>query len=85
LHGRWLFGESVSYGDLARMHAEGYRVKATGLTEQFDYDAFRGRYGPEALPLFVITKDRKLGVVTSGVELSPQDDEVLVSLVPPAE
>ncbi|HJL18222.1 MAG TPA: sodium:proton antiporter [Sandaracinaceae bacterium LLY-WYZ-13_1] len=53
LRGRTL-GEGLSHRELANIVADGGRCKATKLTERFDWDAFRGHYGRDAHPLFVI-------------------------------
>ncbi|MBP7745149.1 MAG: sodium:proton antiporter [Phycisphaerae bacterium] len=81
LHGRWLFGEGVTYSELARRFGEGHTIKATRLSESFDYAAFTSRYGPTAVPMFVITESGRLSVITAGQPLLPVAGQTLISLV----
>jgi len=81
LHGRWLFGEAVTYATLAQRFGTGATVKATKLTDSFDYQAFRDMYGESAIPLFVITEKGALNVVTADQPVEPAPGQTLISLV----
>ena len=79
---RGLFG-GVSYADLASMAGQGYSVKTTQLSEEFGYDDFLEKYQGEALVLFVFDSKNRIHPVRSMSELTPGDDWILISLVPP--
>ena len=81
LHGRWLFGQQFDYADLARRAGDGARIKATNLTDEFDFDAFRARYGESAVPLCVITEGGLLNPIAADAPLTPQPGQTLISLV----
>ncbi len=81
LHGRRLFGEAVTYATLAQRFGTGATVKATKLTDSFDYQAFRAMYGESAIPLFVITEKGALNVVTADQPIEPAPGQTLISLV----
>ncbi|UCF32894.1 MAG: cation:proton antiporter, partial [Phycisphaerales bacterium] len=81
LHGRWLFGEEADYAALAERFARGFIVKASNLTEKFDYAAYRAYYGDSAVPLFVINESKRLRVLTSDANSEPQVGDILISLV----
>jgi NhaP-type Na+/H+ or K+/H+ antiporter len=81
LRGRFLFGEKATYDYLSSRFAHGAVVKKTSLTEKFDYEAFRATYGPDALPLMVITPTRQLKVYTTESDPSPAPGETLISIV----
>ncbi len=81
LHGRWLFGENVSTLDLARRHAVGAVVKATPLTEEFDFAAYRSMHGDRAIPLFAITENKKLIVLSEDDETTLAPGHTVISLV----
>ncbi len=81
LAGRFLFGEAVTHDHLSRMFEAGATVKATRITEQFDYAAFREMYGDSAVPLFVISEDGALSVVTAENSARPRAGQTLFSLV----
>lgn len=83
LHGRWLFSRSVSYASLEDRAENGWTIKTTRLTPEFDYAAFRGIHGDRAIPLFVITQQGRLIVLTAEAPVEPVPGQTLVSLVPP--
>ena len=83
LHGRWLFGSVNNYVDLEERCAAGYTVKATKLSESFDYNAFHALYGETAVPMFVIAEDNQLNVITADRTSKPQSGQTLISLVDP--
>jgi hypothetical protein len=58
-------------------------VKATKLSPEFDYQAFRARYGEQALPLFVVTESGSLVVCTADTMPSPRAGQVVMALVDP--
>ncbi len=53
LHGRWLFAETMTHSVFQRRFAGGVTVKATPLTEEFDYAAFLRLHGDSAVPMFL--------------------------------
>jgi NhaP-type Na+/H+ or K+/H+ antiporter len=81
LQGRWLFGQDVTYRSLTRRTAAGSIVKATPLSDSFDYAAFRAMYGENAICLFRITEEDKLQVISADADFEPQPGETLISLV----
>jgi hypothetical protein len=83
LRGRNLFSAGATYDVLDQRFAEGQTVKATKLSPEFDYAAFRARYGEDALPLFVVTEAGSLVVCTADKSPSPKPGQTLISLVDP--
>jgi NhaP-type Na+/H+ or K+/H+ antiporter len=83
LRGRTLFAPWASYDALDQRFALGHVVKATRLSPEFDYEAFRARYGDEALPLFVATESGSLVVCTADTTPSPRAGQVVMALVDP--
>jgi hypothetical protein len=77
--GRPLFGKNTTCDALNYRIAQGGTIKATGLSDEFDYDTFSQRYD-DPLVLFVIDEDGKL-LVTTGAEDPPQPGQTVVSLV----
>jgi len=82
LHGRWLFGSSINFAALDAWNDIGWTIKVTKLTAEFDYQAFRARYGPTAVPLFIINQQGRLVILTADTSASPVPGQTLVSLVP---
>ena len=81
LHGRWLFNEDVTYDTFRDRLDQGFIAKATGLTETFDYTAYRARYGESAIPLFIVDGKGHLEVIASEADPEPQPGQTLVGFV----
>ena len=81
LHGRWLFDGELNYPALEQRCAAGCTIKATRLSEEFDYAAFRARYGESATLLFIVDEGGRLHTVTAEEVADPQPGELLVSFV----
>ena len=85
LRGRLLFGPEITYSYLTDRFREGAVIKATGLTEKFDFDEFMGLYSESAIPLFLIDKDGDLAVAATDSKPAPRPGHTLISLVDPAK
>lgn len=83
LQGRWLFAAGITDAVLEQRFAQGATVKATPLSEEFDYAAFQSLYGETAVPLFVISEAGRLTVVTADQSPRPLPGQTLISLVQP--
>lgn len=83
--GRVLFAPDVRYGRLAQRLSAGALVKATTLTEEFDYQAFCELYGKTAVVLLVIEETGTLTASTVDSPLTPRPGQTLISLVDPVE
>lgn len=81
LQGRLLFGEGITYERLAAMFRSGAVIKRTKLKEEFSFDDFRTMYGESAVPLFLISKDRFIGVFTVDNQPVPYPGQTLISLI----
>jgi CPA1 family monovalent cation:H+ antiporter len=81
LRARTLFGEELDYDALLAAVARGAVIKATKITEQFDFDAWRARHGDDAIPLLVLGAESRMTVATVDAPLAPADGDTLVALV----
>jgi hypothetical protein len=75
--------DGVSYAKLASLVSQGYSVKTTQLSEEFSYQQFLEQYQQQALVLFIIDRKEHIHPVKDMESLEPEDDWVLISLVPP--
>jgi NhaP-type Na+/H+ or K+/H+ antiporter len=85
LRGRFLFRNEATSAYLTSRFRQGSVIKRTRLTEEFDLDAFRARYGDGAIPLFAI---RESGAVVVVTVLNPpvlKAGHTLISIVDPIE
>ncbi len=81
LHGRWLFDDRLHYQAFLSRHAQGFTVKATPLSDEFDFDAYQQRYGESARVLFTIDERNRLKVFAANEEIAPQPGEKLIGFV----
>jgi len=63
--GRKLFADDLDAEELRRQLEAGARLRATKLTEQFGPTEYREQYGEAARPLFLVSAEKKLTVVTT--------------------
>ena len=80
LAGRVLFSEKMTYAELDKVFAAGRTIKATKLTQEFEWDDFRSRH-PDAVPLFTIDEQEVLTVRTADDTEPPQAGQTVVALV----
>ena len=83
--GKQLFGAEVTHGTLASWIRNGAEVRSTQLSEEFDFETYRNRYGEHCLPLFVIDPKDRLQMFTVENNLSPEPGWTIVSLIRPDE
>ena len=76
-----LFDQSATFAHLSKLFREGATIKATPLTETFDYDDFRQRYGESAVPLFAIDEEKGLTPLTADGKGPIKPGQVLIALV----
>ena len=85
LAGRTLFAKGATHAELSARLAGGAAIMRHRLTEEFDYQAFRDRYGETAVPMFLLRESGEVVVFTTegGVSLTPKAGQTLISLVDP--
>lgn len=79
--GRILFSQEATFATLDERIARGDVLKSTKLSETFDFAEFKTMYGDDALPLFAITEDNKLRVITADKPFEPKAGLRLVALI----
>ncbi len=80
-----LFGEDVTYSKLASLMSKGADIRSTLLTEEFDFEAYREKYGSRSIPLFALSPKGKLECFVAGDKLTPQSGWTIIALVQPGE
>jgi NhaP-type Na+/H+ or K+/H+ antiporter len=81
LHGRHLFDKKSTYDYLEVRFRSGAVVKRNSMTEEFDFERFRAKYGESALPLFIVTESKQLKIWTADDPPEPETGEKLISIV----
>lgn len=85
LRGRLLFGSNATFEHLSSRYRNGWIVKKTNLTDEFDYADFREYYGDAAIPMFLIRDRSDVAIFTENNPPTPRAGHVLISLVEPKE
>lgn len=82
LRGRLLFQGGLGSARLAQMLIEGFVIKKTTLSDEFDYEDFRRMHTDAAVVLFVIDDKKNLQVCAADKAVSPESGDTLLALVP---
>jgi len=80
--GRELFAEDLNAEELRSQLHGGARIRATKLTDQFGPDEYREQYGDQARPLFVVTSDKTLQIITTDSPPLLKVGQTVLGLVP---
>ena len=79
--GQMAFGKDVSFTQLSKLLGEGAEIRATRLSEEFDFDEYYKKYYRRAVPLFAINVRGKLFVYTPDSDFKPVDGWTIISLI----
>ena len=79
-----LFGKDLSHDDINQWLDEGWVLKQTRITEEFEFSDFLSQYSESPLPLFAITDKGRLRIATGLDKLEPKAGWTLTSLLNPA-
>jgi NhaP-type Na+/H+ or K+/H+ antiporter len=82
VYGRLLFAPEATYEVLEERLRHGGVIKATRLSEQFDYEQFREHSGDDVLLLFVVGESGLLTVCATDQTPTPKSGQTVVALVP---
>lgn len=80
LMGRILFSPRANYHYISERVAQGATFKITPITEEFTFEDFKKRY-PDALPMFILTEEGRLLVLTADASREPRAGEKILALV----
>lgn len=61
----------------------GGTFRGTALTERFTFEDYRERHGERATPLFLVERERLVGVFSADSSLTPSPGQTVVSLIEP--
>ncbi len=79
-HGIVLFDPSATFQAITARVERGEEVRATAFTDRFSAEDFQAQNDGAALPLAIVTADKKLLVIAPGVRSRPAAGETLLSL-----
>jgi hypothetical protein len=83
LRGRLLFGNNLTYREMAARFIGGFAVKKTSLTREFTYDDFCRNHGSDVVPLFIKSVRGDITVITADTNVAPGPGQSIIALVTP--
>lgn len=83
--GRLLFRPDATLARIEDLRNHGAAIQSTVLTPGFSYGDFREIHGDSALPLLLITENRRLVVVSAEERWQPKPGRTLISLSHPVK
>ncbi|MCK5431572.1 MAG: NAD-binding protein, partial [Gammaproteobacteria bacterium] len=79
--GYQLFGEEITYGQIASLLRQGAEIKSTQLSDEYDYEAYISNRIEQLIPLFAIDQRQRLHIFTSEKEITPEPGWSVISLI----
>ena len=81
LRARFLFGEGINYHYLSSLFQDGWELKSTKLSVEFNFADMRKHYNEKIIPLFLVKANRKLFISTLDNPIDPLPGDTVISLV----
>jgi NhaP-type Na+/H+ or K+/H+ antiporter len=81
--GRLLFGANMTHAHLLERFGDQPTLRATTLTPEFDFDAFRAHYGDAAASLALLRRGGEVVLFTVDAAPVPKPGDVVISVVTP--
>ena len=81
LHGRFAFGEKITFNVLEEICSQEYEIRATPLTEKFTFKDFQAEHGAKAIPLFLIGREGRIDIFASDFPLEPVSGQTVISII----
>lgn len=83
--GRHLFGSDVDLDSIESHFEHGWVIKATTLSEEFDFEDWRLLYGPKAVVMFGVSPTGQVWINASGRTMPAEPGWTIIGLVNPDE
>ena len=81
LKSRGLFSDDATWAKLASLLGQGAVIKATSLTEEYNFETHCMKWGSNSIPLFALDDKGKLKVFSDKNEFEVGNDWTLINLV----
>lgn len=79
--GNILFDEDVTYSMLASLLSQNAEIRSTPLTENFELEDYKKKYGKKAIPLFALDTKERLRIFEANDKITPGAGWTLISLI----
>ncbi len=81
LRARFLFGEGINFYHLNSLFEEGWILKSTKISDEFNYAAMKSHYQEKIVPFFLIDVNKRLTISTIENPINPKSGDLVISLV----
>ena len=85
LRARFLFGEGINFYHLNSLFSDGWILKSTKLTENFNFENMKKHYGDKIIPFFLIDENERLFISTIENPIKPKSGDLVFALVEETE
>jgi NhaP-type Na+/H+ or K+/H+ antiporter/peroxiredoxin family protein len=85
LRGHNIFSPDLTYENLKDLFLQGFTVKVNTLTPEFSYLDFQELHEDRAVPLFMLSPENEVKIVTDVRSTNPMPAGRMISLVPPED
>ncbi len=79
--GNRLFGENITYGQMASLLREGAEIKSTQLSDEYDYEAYTANRTEQLISLFTIDLRNRLHIFTAEQSTTSESGWSIISLI----
>ncbi len=76
-----LFGEDVSYGNLAYKLRNGAEIKSTQLSDEFTFEQYLEKYVERIIPLFAIDNKHQIHIFVTNGKMRPESGWTVTGLI----
>lgn len=84
-HGRCLFAPIATHTYLEQRFSNGAELVTVELKQAADVNTFRERYGPTAVPMFLIDTNNGVSIMATDIEQSPRAGQTMIALIDPEQ
>ena len=78
-----LFGEDITYGNLAYHLRNGAEIKSTQLSDEFTFEQYLDQYGEHLTPMFAIDNKQHIQIFVSNGKMKPESGWTIIGMIQP--
>jgi CPA1 family monovalent cation:H+ antiporter len=76
-----LFGEDVTYGNLAHSLRNGAEIKSTQLSDEFRFEQYLEKYDDRVIPLFAIDNKQRIQIFVANGKMKPEPGWTIIGMI----
>ncbi len=76
-----LFGENITYGNLAYRLRNGAEIKSTQLSDEFTFEQYMEKYGESVIPVFAVDNKQRLQIFVANGKMKPESGWIIAGMI----